>query len=330
MPHATTVLAPNPLSALTRLSPCVYSYHDSSTTSFPLDSTSAYQDAGTHQAEMAATPRTQPIQLCSISPSHTPRLIVLATWMSAQPSHIAKYIQGYKTLYPASSILLIRSSPPDLLYRSTRTQRRRVAPAISKIFSAYKDTEGNETIILHVFSNGGSHQTLNLLRAYSENNHSPFPPHVTILDSCPGRGTFQSSVLALSSALPKSQPLRLLLLLLVYWVVGIYWLTSRLFRIPDPIERVRRGLNDKELMKSESCRCYIYSESDAMVDWRDIEDHAVDAAEKGFSVQREKFEGSGHCAHARVAGGMRYWTIVDRLWQANHVKNQAENIIPES
>ena len=327
MPRLAPVLAPNPLSAFTQLSPSVYSYHDSSTTSFPLDAISAYQDAGTRHAEMAAAPRIQPIELRSISSSHAPPLVVLVTWMSAQPSHISKYIQGYQTLYPASSILLVRSSPPDLLYRSTRTQRHRVAPAISKIFSAYN---GNQTIILHIFSNGGSHQSLNLLRAYRETNHSSFPPHVTILDSCPGRGTFQSSVLALSSALPKSQPLRLLLLLLIYWVVCIYWLTSRLFRIPDPIERIRQGLNDKEIMKSESCRCYIYSESDSMVGWRDIEDHAVDAAEKGFNVQREKFEGSGHCAHARVAGGTRYWALVDHLWQENHPKNQTENKIPES
>ena len=70
-------------------------------------------------------------------------------------------------------------------------------------------------------------------------------------------------------------------------------------------------------MKSESSRCYIYSESDFMVGWRDIEDHAIDAADKGFTVQSEKFDGSGHCAHVRVAGGAKYWAVVDRLWQGS-------------
>ena len=316
-PRPMAIPGPNPLSALTQLSPSVYFYHSSSTTYCPLDAPSTDQHAGASGAVTLAAPQTQSIQLDAISSSDVPKLIVLVTWMSAQTSHISKYIRGYQDLYPACDILLIRSSPPDLLYRRTRTQRHRVAPAISQILSACKSTNKDQAIILHVFSNGGSHQILNLLRANSELNSSfPFPSHVTILDSCPGRGTFKGSVLALSSALPKSQPLRLLLLLLIYLVVGMYWATTIPFGIPDPIERIRQALNDKELMKSELCRCYIYSESDSMVDWHDIEDHAADAAEKGFIMQSEKFEGSGHCAHARVAGGTRYWAIVDHLWQA--------------
>ena len=316
MPRSTIVPAPNPLSALTQFSPSVYFYQYSPTASFPLDPACGNQDAEGPEAGTAVGPHTQPIPLGSISPSGLPQLIILVTWMSAQPSHISKYIQGYQILYPASSILLIRSSPADLLYRRTRTQRHRVTPAISHIFSACKTTNRDQAVILHVFSNGGSHQTLNLLRAYSEIASSPFPSHVTILDSCPGRGTFPSSVLALSSALPKSPFPRLLLLLLVYLAVGIYWLAFVPFGIPDPIERIRQALNDRNLWNSESRRCYIYSESDSMVGWRDIEDHAADAADKGFTVQREKFDGSGHCAHARVGGGTRYWAIVDGLWKA--------------
>ena len=161
---------------------------------------------------------------------------------------ISKYIQGCQTLPPASSVLLILSSPPDLLYRRTRTQPHWVAPDVSNTVSACKSANSDLAIIIHGFSNGESHQTLNLLRAYHEINSSPFPSHVTILDSCPGRGTFKRSVLAFSSALPKSQTLRFLLLLLNYLIVSIYWLASVLFAIPDPMERIRQALNDKEPM----------------------------------------------------------------------------------
>lgn len=250
------------------------------------------------------------------SPSSSPpKLIILVTWMSAQPSHISKYILGYRTCYPSSRILVIQSSPFDLFYRRTSMQRRRVAPAISVVLSSYSATRHDPEIILHVFSNGGSHQTLNLLRAYSETSSCPFPPHITIFDSCPGRATFTRSVLALSSALPSFLPARLLLLLLIYLVVSVYWVVFVPSGIPDPIERVRRALSSRTVMPEETKRCYIYSEADPMVGWHDVEAHARDAAEEGFVVQREKFEGSGHCAHIRVGGGMKYWAIVNTLWQ---------------
>lgn len=249
----------------------------------------------------------------SISP---PKLIILVTWMSAHPFHISKYILGYRTRYPASRILIVRSSPPDLFYRRTSTQRRRVAPAVSVVLSSRSATCHDPEIILHVFSNGGSHQTLNLLRAYREINSSPFPPHVTIFDSCPGRATFKRSVLALSSALPAFPPARLVLLLLIYLVVSVYWVIFIPFGIADPIERVRRALRSRILMPEETKRCYIYSGTDPMVGWHDIEAHAQHAAGEGFVVQREKFVGSGHCAHVKVEGGIRYWAIVNNLWQA--------------
>ena len=68
-------------------------------------------------------------------------------------------------------------------------------------------------------------------------------------------------------------------------------------------------------MKGELKRGYIYSEADQMVDWRVVEEHARDAEAKGFVVRREKFEESGHVAHMRVGGGVRYWGIVEGMWE---------------
>lgn len=316
MSRPTLVRAPSALSAMTQLSPSVYLYQSFSTASFTHDIKCGNENVGVSEAETAGAPYTQPLQLGPISSSDTPRLIVLVTWMSAQPSHISKYIQGYQTLFPASSILLIRSSAPDFTYRSTRTQRYWITPAVSYILSACKNIKSDQAVILHVFSTGGSHQTSNLLRAYQDINSCPFPPHVTIFDSGPGRGRFKAAIRALSFALPKSQPLRFLLLLLSYLVISIYWLASVPTGIPDPIDRIRQALNDKQLLRSESSRCYVYSEADGIVNWRDVEDHAADAADKGFTVYSEKFDGTGHCAHVRVAEGTRYWAIVDRLWEA--------------
>lgn len=293
----------------TQLSPSVYlSQSDSQPTAAATSTISHENDAKEHSTSSTASiPTTLDLQ--------PPKLIILITWMSAQPSHINKYILGYHALYPTTKILIIRSSPPDIFHRSKKTQRRRVAPAVSTIVASFPHTvpatkHENPELILHIFSNGGSHQARNLLLAYRETASTPFPPHVTIFDSCPGRATFKRSVLALSTGLPPSPPIRLPLLGLIYTTVSIYWLTHVPWHIPDPIERVRQALNDPELMEGEKRRCYIYSEADRMVGWLDVEDHARMAAEEGgFKVRKEKFVGSGHCAHVRGAE-RRYWEVV--------------------
>lgn len=307
MPPFTSATAS--LSALTQLSPSVY-------LSEPPPQAAPHAISSDQGANLAGAEQVGGTGLPSPPSSSPPKLIVLVTWMSAHPLHISKYVLGYRTCYPASRILVIRSSPSDVFYRRTGTQRRRLAPAISVVLSSYSATCNDPEIILHIFSNGGSLQTLNLLRAYGENNSCSFPPHVTIFDSCPGRATFKRCVLALSSALPSFPPARLFLLLIIYLVIAVYWVVFVPFGIPDPIERNRRALSSRTVMPKETRRCYIYSETDPMVGWHDVEAHARDAAGEGFVVQCEKFDGSGHCAHIKVGGGLRYWAIVNTLWQA--------------
>ena len=58
-------------------------------------------------------------------------------------------------------------------------------------------------------------------------------------------------------------------------------------------------------------RVYIYSSTDALTDYRDVETHAAEAETKGFSVALEKFKGSAHVAHQRKDES-RYWDIVKR------------------
>ena len=99
-------------------------------------------------------------------------------------------------------------------------------------------------------------------------------------------------------------------------VVTAYWLLLIPFGILDPIAHIWHTLKDRNLLGNEAGRCYIYSEKDAMVDWHDVELHARDAVERGFTVRTEKFQGSGHVAHARIDGERRYWAIVRDLWQA--------------
>ena len=194
--------------------------------------------------------------------------------MAAHSTHITKYITGYQSLFPTAQILLIRSEAPDIIYRSKATLRRRTQPAIDLLRSCKEPSQ----ILLHVFSNGGSHQAINLIQNYQSSVGQRFPIHAKILDSCPGRGNFKRSYLALSAPFDR-QPvyLRLPSNLAVVIILCIHWILVTLRIIENPIKIIRRGLNEQT---RETNRVYIYSDADRMVHWQEVEDHAADARSK--------------------------------------------------
>ena len=161
-----------------------------------------------------------------------------------------------------------------------------------------------------------------LLSNYLSATGQKFPIHAKILDSCPGRGNFRRSYLALSAPFDR-QPfyLRLPSSAAVVLVLCLYWLLGTFLRNENPIETVRQALNDKRTVR-ESKRVYIYSDMDPMVHWQEVEDHAEDAGNKGFVVELQRFVGSGHAANVRVGGGERYWQIVRDLWRQSMISGE--------
>ncbi|KAL8824864.1 MAG: hypothetical protein Q9191_004768 [Dirinaria sp. TL-2023a] len=243
-----------------------------------------------------------------------PKIIVLCTWMAAQPTHITKYITSYQTIYPASQILLIRAESVDMIFRSYESLQQRVQAALSVIQSTCSPDPPRPEILLHVFSNGGCVQSISLMQAYRASTGHAFPLHATVFDSCPGRGTFRLSCLAVATPFDR-QPfyVRLPALFMVFAAMCAYFLVMIVLRNENPVMQGRRLMNDRGLVK-ETKRVYMYSDADAMVPGQEVEDHARDSSEQGFRVAMEKFEGSGHVSHVRVGGGKRYWEIVQRFW----------------
>ena len=312
MTSPTSTPVSNPLSNLTQLSPSVYLF-DPTKTAKPACDSKDYDEKATATSGKDST-SVQERPSC-ISLSSEPKVIVLLTWMSAHPLHISKYISGYQVLYPDSRIVLVRNSVPDVLYRPSRTQRHWLNPAVDAIIAACSTNQmKSPEILLHIFSNGGCHSLLNLIAAYKKKTSRSLPLHVKIFDSCPGRGTVKESINSVSASLPKAQPLRAVLLMLLYAFMFVYWLILTPTGLPDPIERIRRALVDNARMKGEIWRCYIYSKMDFMVRWTDVQAHVSDALNRAFLVRVEEFADSGHCAHVRIDGGKRYWGIVRDFW----------------
>ncbi|KAL2824313.1 hypothetical protein BDW59DRAFT_147793 [Aspergillus cavernicola] len=104
------------------------------------------------------------------SPSTPPTsLIILTTWLSgATPRRIEKYTAGYRHHFPNATILLITTTLPDITLRSVDALRESLKPARGVISDFL--THGSEvmsmpkSILLHVFSHGGSNTATQLAR----------------------------------------------------------------------------------------------------------------------------------------------------------------------
>ncbi|KPM36585.1 hypothetical protein AK830_g9992 [Neonectria ditissima] len=244
-----------------------------------------------------------------------PPLIVLCTWVAANPKHIAKYTASYQRLFPNSSILVVQTWTYDVVvlptdgFHSTRLQP---AHDIILSFLDARPESDNTGIVFHAFSNGGA-LTTGLL---SEMLRSSRPRrrdwmHALLLDSCPGQGGYLASVHAIivSGRLHTYPYVIYAIASLLVHIAALYIVACGALRIENMIDRVRRRLNDETLISSTVPRLYLYSKVDELVHWTDVVSHAGEARHKGYEVDEVVFQNSEHCAHLQESAA-RYWDAV--------------------
>lgn len=261
----------------------------------------------------------------SSSPS-SPKLIVLAGWMGAREPHLAKYTTKLQNLYPDSPIVVLRSFVYHFTTKVSSHPKEVAAavPVIKSIMADYADGEedGKPSMLVHLFSNGGSAALRHLREQYAAASPSGgpggsrLPRHVTVYDSAPGKFQWQRSVTAfMASAARMAAPARLAMLVVVNCLFALYWAAHVPWGRPGYLDRTWLAQNDRAGNAAEVRRAYIYSDEDALVDSRDIEEHAASAKQNGFVVAAlEKFVGSAHVAHVRVDEA-RYWGVVKDAWE---------------
>jgi hypothetical protein len=270
-------IAANPLGSFTRLAPSVY-----------------LQDS-TIPSEKADRP-----------------VIFIAFWMNAPPRALAKYVVEYRRLVPSARIIFVRSSSNDFIWRlRTQTRRARIAPAVEAMRGLVTP---ENPVFVHFFSNGGMSNTTHLLHAWKDATGTSLPISAMILDSAPGSPSLRSAFKAFSFALPRMWILRLLGKSFLFASLVLFKLIHSFPTLSDPISLAREVINDTSLVRATNPegtlnRCYIYSDTDELVDFRDVESHSLDAEAKRWVVRRELFKGSPHVGHMRVEPE-RYWGIV--------------------
>jgi len=246
-------------------------------------------------------------------PEDAPDLIIINAWMGAALKHVGKYVAPYINTYPNSRIVIVTNEVSDIFTRSVAEQEKRLAPVVDTI-RAVVDATTKPKILLHDFSNGGNIQAVRLALVYHKRFGQALPATAIVIDSAPGRSRYQGAVLAFKPALPKNPILFGIGVGLIHAVLSSILLYRYLFSHEDVIEWMRGKLNDPKYFSQEAPRIYIYSETDELVEWRDIEDHAAESEKLGLRVQLVKFDNSRHVAHA-IADSDKYWTTISNAWK---------------
>ncbi|XXH01915.1 hypothetical protein Hte_008277 [Hypoxylon texense] len=243
------------------------------------------------------------IQLAGASTPSSPSLIVLCTWVAAHPRHIVKYTDRYLRDFPDADILVVETPLTSVLFSpSDKAQRRRLRPA-SEIIN-----ESTSSILLHVYSNGGTVTVSQLLQALTPTRREAI--QALVLDSCPGRATYRRTCQAVITSAPRR--LRLVLPGVVYPILLLPAALGKL-GVENVISRARPRLNDAKLVPVDTPRLYAYSEADLMVSWKDAHGHAEEARRRGYRDVREvRFQDSGHCAHI-MEDAEKYWSAIQTM-----------------
>lgn len=87
------------------------------------------------------------------------------------------------------------------------------------------------------------------------------------------------------------------------------WVTGHQSAAEFSVEAV----NDGGSSVKSAGRLYLFSKTDDIISWRDIEEHAADARSKGYDVACEVFDDTPHVGHMKVHPEV-YWGAIARRW----------------
>lgn len=270
------------------------------------------------------------------SPAMDPELVLVLGWMGARDAHLARYINQYRLMYPSSAILLVKGRLASLVF--PHIGRRDTSPAVEPILATLTDHErsgapqltARPRLLVHSLSGGGSCSLYHLYDHFpwrsrhqpDEQGHitddnqplSSLPQHITIFDSSPGAWSYQFNVDLLTAGIKLGWQ-RMMVLPVAHLVAMIFWILIRCCGLPDNQKTYATAHNDPR-KNHEVSRTYIYGSADKICPARFVELDAVEAKNKGFKVQLERFEGSGHVEHIRTDPD-RYWRIVKKAWDVS-------------
>ncbi|KAF3039434.1 hypothetical protein E8E11_004579 [Didymella keratinophila] len=260
----------------------------------------------------------QPASCADTDPSH----ILLMAWTGAQIRPVTSYTREYTTRFPNSRIIVVFTSPWDFCFRTSGRKQGHMTPLVKHLL-VYRE-KAPLRLLMHAFSEGGSHKATLLAEAYHRHSGGArLPVDALCLDSTPGHPSFTRLRNALDKSLQPHPLLKYAGMPIGTAVIAGKFAYYTLFRSLEnnPISKTRRQLLNPTYFQPGAPRCYLYSKSDAIVSWEGIQQHMRDASNKDIPITDAMFDGTEHCRHARGKDHLRYWQLVVLTWdKAKHIK----------
>lgn len=272
----------------------------------------------------------------NVSTTASPSLIILCTWLGgATPRRIKKYVDGYRALFPTSSILLVCSGLKQMMFSSFATLHLHLLPARNAIQACIARDAAHKTpssLLLHCFSTGGCNMGAQLARSMRQDGIDvPKVLQGVVYDCAPGDSSINRVYKAASTSLPASPALvRLVGKSVIAPAVATLIGLSHVGAISG-IDQMRVILNDPDTFGKDARRLYMYSKEDDIVYFKAVESHFEEArTEKGYAVDTVTFLEKGHCSLLRLHA-KEYWIAIEGFWQrVEHHEELEKSIAVES
>lgn len=276
-------------------------------------------------------------QGASMSEPGRPSLIVLCTWLGgATDKRIERYTQHYHDIWPASSILLIRTTLTDFLARSEKSLHRKLRPAHREIrriaihpcSRSGKPTAVDGAILLHIFSQGGINMATHLVTSLNSilgfmGRDVPLHLRQIVLDSCPGVPDIHSSYAAGVHSLPRDHPLRPLGCAALY-VMAVSIASLEATGLRKPLAKImRKQLNDPDIFSPRAARLYLTSRADRIVETKHVKAHFQQATAKGLETEILVFDRAGHCSLV-LEDESSYWNAIVSCWKRSGLHSKKD------
>ncbi|KAK3954768.1 hypothetical protein QBC32DRAFT_74182 [Pseudoneurospora amorphoporcata] len=265
-----------------------------------------------------------PSSATPLSPSD-PTTILLYGWGDARPKHLAKYVDGYRALFPAAKFVVVLCPILRCLYQTLEARSKAMTPVISACFGSLEsadrksvESSSNNRILVQVMSNTGGMYFAATLNAYRKRFGDAFPHHMLVADSTPGSTSFLQNAGPWSRAMAIGAPGWLPLPFMVTQALACFFLAALhgfgwLIGASSAAAYSVAAVNNDELCQKSARRLYMYSKEDDIIYWEDIEKHAAQARQKGYVVDLDMFEGTPHVGHMRQHPE-QYWGAVKKTW----------------
>lgn len=250
-----------------------------------------------------------------------PDAVIVFGWGDGLPKHVAKYADGYATLFPQARQIVVLSPIAKAMFSEHAARASTMVPLVKALFpDGPGAASAPRSIAVHIMSNTGAVNYASTLRAYRDMYGHQLPHDLLVLDSTPGTTDMtwpnlvrwsRAMALGLSALVP-------LPFVVTQSICGAFLFANGSYLHLRGQQSAgawsAAATRNPDLVTPSTRKLFLYSREDDLIPWQDIEDDIARNNREGWSTDAVLFHGSGHVGHMRLHTE-RYWHAIRESWE---------------